>query len=49
VSATNLKTAAIVTVLVLLAANMTSTASPLVRGGVMFTSALGGLYIATKF
>lgn len=43
-----LKTAAVVTIAVMLASNLTSTSSSLVKGGAMFGAALAGLFIATK-
>lgn len=42
------KQAAVITIAVMLASNLTSTSSSLVRGGAMFGAALGGLYLATK-
>lgn len=48
-TATNLKTAAIVTIAALLAVNLTADQSALVRGGSMFAAALAGAFIATKF
>lgn len=43
-----LKTAAVVTLATMLASNLTSTSSPLVRGGSMFVAAAAGLYIGAK-
>lgn len=47
-NATTLKTAAIVTIMTMLAANFTSGSSPMIRGGAMFGAAMSGLFFASK-
>jgi hypothetical protein len=47
-SASNLKTAAVITLAVMIASNFTSTSSTLVKGFAMFGGALAGGYVATK-
>lgn len=47
-STTNLKTAGVVTIVMLLASNFTAGKGQLIQGAAMFAAALGGIAIAAK-
>lgn len=47
-TASNLKTAAVITLAVMIASNLTSSQSAIIKGVAMFGAALGGGLVATK-